>query len=201
MTTHGSFDPEEALSLATDAGTAALVSALAGADGPLSAAELAERTADPRRDVEDRLAQLLAADVVEPATATDYRLADGAVELFADAGVLPDREEAAEDDETPLALPGDGDGPEAGMHEALVDALANRGHRPEIDAFVREHGLEAFAAVLYHAYRVRRGELTEREAAAELDVDPELVTAVCEVVDRLPAAPERADEERERNEK
>jgi hypothetical protein len=175
-----SFDGEEARALLGDERLSALVDELAAADDPLTAAELADRRGDQdRRDVEDRLARLLAAGVVEPASATAYRLSSEAVDLLS----VDDEDEAASDvpDEVPGTEEGDEPGPTQ-IHRVLVDALANRSHRPAMDSFIRKHGMQRFAAVVYHAYRVERGEVSESEAADELDVDVDIVSETREIV-------------------
>jgi len=137
-----SFDPDEARALLGDERLSALVDELVAADGPLSAAELADRREDQdRRDVEDRLARLLAAGVVEPANTTEYCLSGEAVGLLSgpdDEGDVPDvpdevpsTEDAEETDPGPTQI-----------HRALVDALANRNHRPAMDSFIRKHGVQ-----------------------------------------------------------
>lgn len=179
----GSFDPRETQALLREDPTARLIAAFLTAPDPLSAADLADGR--DRRTVEDRVARLLAAGIVEPATPGTYRLTDEACsfiedladppEALTDAVVAPpdpEDDEAAgaivvsgTDEDTP-ALPG--------LRDALVDALAHRHRRPAIDEFLRQHGLEQFATVLYYAYRVEQGELGEDEATAELPVDQAL---------------------------
>jgi hypothetical protein len=182
--TGDALDGEEVRALLRDERLAALTSALA-VDGPLSATGLADRLADQgRRDVEDRLARLLGAGVVEPAGTTEYRLTDGARSLLEDTDDADDDEpadppvpeEVTDDEGTP-----DEPSPTA-IHRALVDALANRNHRPAMDSFIRKHGMQRFAAVVYQAYRVEQGVLTVDEAADELDVDAAVVTETREIV-------------------
>jgi hypothetical protein len=51
-----------------------------------------------------------------------------------------------------------------------------------MDSFIRKHGMQRFAAVVYQAYRVEQGVLTVDEAADELDVDAAVVTETREIV-------------------
>lgn len=182
---HDGLDTDEALALLEDARMAALAEELAGADRPLSAADLAAANPDQdRRDVEDRLARLLAAGVVESASATEYRIAAAATDLFGDGPTADDSD--SESDEVP-EVPAASDDASAKpspsrLHRALVDALANRQHNPAMDSFIRQHGVRRFAAVVYQAYRVEQGAISEDVAADELDVD---VTVVSETRDAI----------------
>lgn len=181
--TGDALDPEEASALLRDERLAALATALA-ADGPLSATDLADAVDDQeRRDVEDRLAQLLGAGVVESAGTTEYRLTDGARDLLGDDDTDEQADPPVPEEVADAADADDPDEPSpTAIHRALVDALANRSHRPAMDSFIRKHGMQRFAAVVYQAYRVEQGVLTVGEAADELDVDEAVVTETQEVV-------------------
>lgn len=188
---HDGLDTDEALALLGDPRLAALAEELAASDDPLSAAELAAANPDQdRRDVEDRLARLLAAGVVESASSAAYRIAPAATDLFEDepTGETPD--EAAEPAESDVPVPaddddddGNGTGPSPSrLHRALVDALANRQQKPAMDSFIRQHGVRRFAAVVYQAYRVERGDISADAAADELDVDVAVVSETRDAV-------------------
>lgn len=184
---HDELDTDEALALLSDRRMAALAEDLAGADDPLSAADLAAANPDQdRRDVEDRLARLLAAGVVESASATEYRIASAATGLFDEAAEeTPDDAAAAEASDVPAPTPDAGDATRPSpsrLHRALVDALANRQHKPAMDSFIRQYGVRRFAAVVYQAYRVEQGDVSEAAAADELDVDVAVVSETRDAV-------------------
>lgn len=181
------LDTDEALALLEDQQMAALAEDLAGADGPLSAADLAATNPDQdRRDVEDRLARLLAAGVVESASATEYRITSAATGLFDDetTETTPDDEPTDKQSDVPAST-SDDDATRPSpsrLHRALVDALANRQHRPAMDSFIRQHGVRRFAAVVYQAYRVEQGDISKDAAADELDVDVAVVSETRDAV-------------------
>lgn len=183
------LDTDEALALLGDRRVAALAEELAAADDPLSAADLAAANPDQdRRDVEDRLARLLAAGVVESASTTEYRIAPAATGLFEDepADAAPDEPADATEGDVPVpAGDDDDDGSRPSpsrLHRALVDALANRQQKPAMDSFIRQHGVRRFAAVVYQAYRVEQGDISADAAADELDVDVAVVSETRDAV-------------------
>ncbi|MFB6171501.1 MAG: hypothetical protein ABEJ23_03135 [Haloarculaceae archaeon] len=178
------LDADEALALLDDRRLAALAEDLVAATEPLTAADLAAANPDQdRRDVEDRLARLLGAGVIESAGATGYRVAPAAADLLDD-----DRDDAADDDRDDVpAVPTPDEAADprpspSRLHRALVDALANRQRKPAMDSYIRRHGVRQFAAVVYQAYRVEKGATSETDAAAELDVDVAVVSETREFV-------------------
>lgn len=54
----------------------------------------------------------------------------------------------------------------------LVDAIARQRTNEDVRVFVERHGIPKLAAAVHYAQRVSNGELTQRTAAAELDVHP-----------------------------
>jgi len=55
---------------------------------------------------------------------------------------------------------------------ALVDAIGRQLDTDDIRVFVDRQGVPKLAAALHYAVRIRNGELTQRTAAAKLDVHP-----------------------------
>ena len=54
----------------------------------------------------------------------------------------------------------------------MIDAIGRQLDTDDIRVFVDRQGVPKLAAALHYAIRIRNGELTQRTAAAKLDVHP-----------------------------
>jgi predicted transcriptional regulator len=120
---------------------------------------------------------------------TAYKYANELEEM----GVLQrnERETPATLTVDPVRLVFDTESGQIAATPVFVAAIGAQTDREAVELFVDRHGVAKLGAALHYAFRVRRGELTQRTAASRLDVHPvEAMTvfdALQEIIDRAEA--------------
>jgi hypothetical protein len=109
---------------------------------------------------------------------------------YSDAGTLVDLGVLVRDDErkthtysaVPITLTADLDGDEYTVTPTLVDAFGRAPRDPDLDLLLEKHGLGKLAAALTYAIPYADGEMSERVAARELDLQSAFAVAVLQAL-------------------
>lgn len=153
-------------------------------NGLLSVAQLLE---------EPRLARLYTAVLRDGAVTIDEivdRLEIPRTTAYSDAGTLVDLGVLSRDEEQkthtytarPINLTADLDGDEYTVTPTLIDAFGRSSHDQDLDLLLEKHGLGKLAAALTYAIPYADGELSERVAARELDLQYAFAVAVLQAL-------------------
>jgi hypothetical protein len=109
---------------------------------------------------------------------------------YSDAGTLVDLGVLTRDDErkthtysaVPITLTADLDGDEYTVTPTFVDAFGRAPRDPDLDLLLEKHGLGKLAAALTYAIPYADGEMSERVAARELDLQSAFAVAVLQAL-------------------
>jgi hypothetical protein len=109
---------------------------------------------------------------------------------YSDAGTLVELGVLTRDDERkthmysaiPITLTANLDGDEYTVTPTLIDALGRAPHDPDLDLLLEKHGLGKLAAALTYAIPYADGEMSERVAARELDLQYAFAVAVLQAL-------------------
>ena len=82
----------------------------------------------------------------------------------------------------PIALTADLDGDEYTVTPTLVEAIGRAPHDRDLDLLLEKHGLGKLAAALTYAIPYAEGEMSERVAARELDLQSAFAIAVLQAL-------------------
>lgn len=109
---------------------------------------------------------------------------------YSDTGTLVDLGVLTRDEEqkthtysaVPITLTADLDGDEYTVTPTLVEAFGRSARDPDLDLLIEKHGLGKLAAALTYAVPYAEGEMSERVAARELDLQPAFAVAVLQAL-------------------
>jgi hypothetical protein len=109
---------------------------------------------------------------------------------YSDTGTLVDLGVLTRDDQqkthtysaVPIILSADLDGNEYTITPTLVDAFGRSPRDQDLDLLIETHGLGKLAAALTYAIPYADGEMSERVAANELDLQPAFAIAVLQAL-------------------
>jgi hypothetical protein len=109
---------------------------------------------------------------------------------YSDTGTLVDLGVLTRDEEqkthtysaVPITLTADLDGDEYTVTPTLIDAFGRSPRDQDLDLLVEKHGLGKLAAALTYAIPYTDGEMSERVAARELDLQPAFAIAVMQAL-------------------
>lgn len=153
-------------------------------NGLLSVAQLLE---------EPRLARLYTAVLQEDAVTIDEitdRLEMPRTTAYSDAGTLVELGVLTRDDEqkthtysaVPITLTANLDGDKYTITPTLIEAFGRSARDQDLDLLIEKHGLGKLAAALTYAIPYAEGEMSERVAARELDLQHAFATAVLQAL-------------------
>lgn len=153
-------------------------------NGLLSVAQLLE---------EPRLARLYTAVLQEDAVTIDEitdRLEMPRTTAYSDAGTLVELGVLTRDDEqkthtysaVPITLTANLDGDKYTITPTLIEAFGRSARDQDLDLLIEKHGLGKLAAALTYAIPYAEGEMSERVAARELDLQHAFSTAVLQAL-------------------
>jgi hypothetical protein len=109
---------------------------------------------------------------------------------YSDTGTLVDLGVLTRDEEhkthtysaVPITLTADLDGDEYTVTPTLIDAFGRSPRDQDLDLLIEKHGLGKLAAALTYAIPYTDGEMSERVAARELDLQPAFTIAVMQAL-------------------
>jgi len=109
---------------------------------------------------------------------------------YSDAGTLVELGVLTRDEEqkthiysaVPITLTADLDGDEYTLTPTLIEAIGRAPRDRDLDLLLEKHGLGKLAAALTYAIPYAEGEMSERVAARELDLQPAFAIAVLQAL-------------------